>query len=97
MDKLDKEAKKHILNGKNECYLKFTFGNTPEDMLDVSLETHCTKLQMIMAFFCLATKFNREDVRFLGDNFRQMLNGMDTSEQTMLEAAKKHLQEQGNE
>lgn len=97
MDKLDKEAKKHILDGKNECYMKFTFGNTPSDMLDVSLETHCTKLQMIMAFFCLATKFSKEDVRFIGDNFRQVINGMDVSEQNMLSVAKRYLQEQGNE
>lgn len=97
MDKLDKEAKKHILNGKNECYMKFTFGNTPSDMLDVSLETHCTKLQMIMAFFCLATKFSREDIRFLGDNFRQVIDDMNPTEESMLKAAKKYLQETGNE
>lgn len=97
MDALDKKAKKHILDGKNECYMKFTFGNKISDMLDVGLETHCTKLQMIMAFFCLATKFSKEDISFIGNSFRQATYGMDMSEETMLKAAKKYLQETGNE
>lgn len=87
-----KKAKEHIMNGDNDCYLTFRFGNTVDTATEIEMETHCSKMQMLLALVALASKIERSDVAWVRDSFKA--NTPTVTEDEMLESALNELKKE---